>query len=94
MSSRAVLYTRELPGGGYVLIDDLVEDAGARHHARLLVERRADPTRRTSEPPVIAESNATDPADALAPLQRIAGDNVALAHAIRQWQARRSVTSE
>jgi hypothetical protein len=92
MSSRAVLYTRELPGGGYVVIDDLVDDAGASHHARLLVERRADPARRTSQPPVIAESNATDPADALAPLKRIAVDNVALAHAIRLWQARRSVS--
>ena len=94
MSSRAVLYSRELPGGGYVVIEDLVEDSGASHHARLIVERRADPARRTTQPPVIAESEASDPATALAPLQRIAGDNVALAHAIRQWQARRAVQPE
>jgi len=94
MSTRDILYTRELPGGGYVVIDDLVEGTGKTHHARLLVERRADPTRRTSQPPVIAESDAPDPAAALEPLQRIATDNVALAHAIRQWQATRQTSRE
>ena len=94
MSARDILYTRELPGGGYVVIDDVVDDAGATHHARLLVERRADPSRRTSQPPVIAELDASDPLEALEPLRRIAIDNVALAHAIRQWQATRPPRAE
>ena len=98
MSGRDILYTRELPGGGYVVIDDQVEPEAegedARHHARLLVERRADPSRRTSQPPVIAESAAADPTAALEPLRRIAIDNVALAHAIRQWQAGRPPRAE
>ena len=93
MSGRDILYTRELPGGGYVVIDDQVaepvEGRGATHHARLLVERRADPSRRTSQPPVIAELEAADPTEVLEPLRRIAIDNGALAHAIRQWQAGR-----
>jgi hypothetical protein len=58
------------------------------------VERRADPARRTSQPPVIAELAADDPAAALEPLRRIAVDNVALAHAIRQWQASRPTRRE
>jgi hypothetical protein len=94
MSARDILYTRELPGGGYVVIDDMVDDVRATHHARLLVERRADPSRRTSQPPVIAELNASDPIEALEPLRRIAIDNVALAHAIRQWQATRTPPAE
>ena len=86
--SRAILYSRELPGGGFVAIDSLLHGGGL--HARLWVERRADTSRRTGHlPPIIAECEATDEASALAALQPLAGDNLSLAKAIRRWQASR-----
>ena len=90
MPTRAVLYSRELPGGGYVAIDARPAEAGeAEHRARLWVERRADPTRRAGHtPPVIAQAAAPDLEHALAELRAIAADNVALAQAIRHWARR------
>ncbi len=85
-STRAVLYTRDLPGGGYVAIDVQPTGAGdGEHAARLWVERRADPVRRTGHtPPVIAQANAIDLEHAVAELRAIAADNVALALAMRR----------
>lgn len=99
MLARAVLYSRDLPGGGYVVIDvqpGATPGAGhsastAAHHARLWVERRADPARRTGHtPPVIAQCSAPTLEHAMAELRAIAADNVALAQAMRRW-ARRAV---
>lgn len=96
MPVHATLYTRDLPGGGFVAIDATpVELAGVPcHRARLWVERRADVTRRTGHaPPVIAQSTGDDPEAAAAELRAIAADNVRLALAMRRWaQARRAGT--
>lgn len=89
MSQRPLLYTRELPGGGFVAIDVLA-DTGVPQ-ARLWVERRADPTRRSGHhPPIILALDAPD-ADsaALAELRRVAADNVSLAQALRRWTSTR-----
>jgi hypothetical protein len=87
--SRAILYSRQLPGGGFVAIDTVADSRG--QHARLWVERRGDPSRRAGHlPPIIAECDASDEAQALAELQPIAADNLSLAQAIRRWQATRS----
>lgn len=87
--SRAILYSRELPGGGFVAIDALTD--GRSQHLRLWVERRGDPLRRSGHlPPIIAEAAAADADQALAELQPIAADNLALALAIRRWQASRA----
>jgi hypothetical protein len=84
------LYTRDLPGGGFVAIDAHPADAG--HNVRLWVERRGDPSRRTGHlPPVIVERAASDVDSAVAELRPIASDNLALAQAIRRWQKERSV---
>ncbi|MGZ8469566.1 MAG: hypothetical protein ACXW61_08625 [Gemmatirosa sp.] len=84
-SSRPLVYTRTLPGGGFVAID--AESSEKDHHVRLWVERRADLGRRAGHPPpVIAEAHATDLESALARLRRIAADNVELARALRAWQ--------
>lgn len=84
-STRPQLYIRPLPGGGFVVIDSLPREGGV-HHARLWVERRGDPTRRTGhQPPVIAELVSTDLDGAVVTLQAIAADNVALAQAMRRW---------
>lgn len=89
MHSRPLLYTRELPGGGYVAIDALAR-ADALAHARLWVERRADPSRRAGHhPPVILEADAADLDAAVDRLRAVAVDNVALAQALRHWQQAR-----
>ena len=55
MAETAVLYTRELPGGGFVAIESLSSDDGV-HRARLSVERRNELDRRDGhERPVIAD---------------------------------------
>lgn len=86
MTSRPLLYTRPLPGGGYVAIDG--ESRGpAEHHARLWVERRADGDRRDGHiPPVIVEADGADLESAVEALRPIAADNVSLASALRRWQ--------
>ena len=90
MQSPPLLYTRDLPGGGFVAIDAHPADAG--HNVRLWVERRGDPSRRMGHlPPVIVERAASDVDSALAELRPIASDNLALAQAIRRWQKARSV---
>ena len=87
MGPQSVLYSRSLPGGGYVAIDCVAQPSG--HSARLWVERRSDPLRRAGHvPPVIAQSHADDTEHAVAPLPSIAADNIALAQAIRRWQSR------
>lgn len=90
MSTPAILYTRDLPGGGYVAIEARMEEAGAQYHARLLAERRSDPARRAGHaPPVIAEAEGGSAARVFDELYAIAADNVAVAQWILRWQARR-----
>jgi len=98
MSTRAVLYRRDLPGGGYVALDARRVEfeaasrpaaAAAIHEVRLLVERRAELARRAGHAPlVVAEERAEGEAayeQTVAELQAIAADNVALAQYIRRW---------
>jgi hypothetical protein len=90
MDHNEVLYSRELPGGGYVAIEAVDVD-GPTHRARLSVERRSDPTRRLGHlPPIIAEVEGTSRAGVFTELFRIAADNVAIARGILLWQAERS----
>jgi hypothetical protein len=85
------LYSRALPGGGYVSIESSSEtDDESRVHAVLLVERRADPTRRVGHaPPIVAEAVAQDPGQALDALFAIAANNVEIARALQRWQAKK-----
>lgn len=90
MIGPAVLYTRDLPGGGYVAIEAR-EQENARFHARLLAERRSDPARRAGHaPPVIAEADGVSASRVFDELYSIAADNVAVAQWIMRWQARRA----
>jgi hypothetical protein len=92
MSPRPLVYTRTLPGGGFVAIDaESAAVAGASdHHVRLWVERRADDMRRVGHtPPVIAEAHDGDLEVAVEQLRRIASDNVALASALRRFHVER-----
>jgi hypothetical protein len=85
------LYSRSLPGGGYVSIESAPESSGSPHiRAMLLVERRADPTRRVGhQPPVVAETVAIDSQHALDELFAIAANNVEVARALQRWQSSR-----
>ena len=90
MSGSAVLYTRDLRGGGYVAIEAR-EEGEAHFHGRLLAERRSDPARRAGHtPPVIAEADGASAARVFDELYSIAADNVAVAQWIMRWQAKRT----
>ncbi len=89
MDSHGVLYTRELPGGGYVAIEAVGEETDL-FRARVSVERRTDPERRAGHvPPVIAEASGASRTTVFNELYQIAADNVAVASGILRWQARR-----
>jgi hypothetical protein len=82
------LYTRQLPGGGYVAIEATGQDAEV--NLRLYVERRVDPKRRSGHhPPVVAEFRGDDRDRGMRQLVRIAEDNVEVARALRRWQISR-----
>ena len=86
----AVLYTRELPGGGYVAIEAVPGASEGAYRARVKVERRSEPARRTGHvPPVVVEMGGQSQSEVFGALHRIASDNVAVASAILRWQSRR-----
>ena len=89
MTNGALLYTRDLPGGGYVAIEARAHGEG-RFQAHLLAERRADHARRAGHaPPVIAEAEGTSPTSVFDELYAIAADNVSVAQWIMRWQSKR-----
>ena len=89
MPGIAVLFTRDLPGGGFVSIEALPAEDGV-HRARVSVERRSDPGRRLGHrPPIIALLEGPSPSVLFDELYRIAVDNVAIARGIMRWQAER-----
>ena len=89
MAEEAVLFTRELPGGGYVAIESLPSEGGV-YRARVLVERRIDPERRLGHvAPIIVALEGGSEAELFEALYRIAVDNVEIARGIMRWQAER-----
>lgn len=82
-----ILYSRELPGGGYVTIQSEPCD-NESYRGWISVERRAERNRRDNDAvPVIAETQGNSPDAVLGALQAIAADNVAVAKGIRAWEA-------
>jgi hypothetical protein len=78
-----ILYQRELPGGGYVHVEEENLYSTDTHRAHVTVERRTDPTRRDGhEPPVIARAEGQSSQSVFGDLLRIAQDNVAIAKAL------------
>jgi hypothetical protein len=83
-----LLYSRELPSGGFVMIEVDNTDGGL-HHAFVAVERRSDPSRRAGhEPPVIAEARGTSRATVFKELYAIARDNIAISRALLRGRGR------
>lgn len=85
-----LLYSRELPSGGMVLIESENAAEGRDHRAVIAVERRSDPSRRAGhEPPIIAEAHGASRASVFRELYSIASDNVAISQALNRWQSQR-----
>jgi hypothetical protein len=83
-----ILYARELPGGGYVHIEEDVPTPGEPHRAHVAVERRTDPSRRDGHlPPVILSAEGLSAQHVIRQLMEIASDNVELAKALLRWQS-------
>jgi hypothetical protein len=87
MKDSRILYQRELPGGGYVHVEE-ESTAAPVHRAHVAVERRTDPTRRSGhEPPIIAVAEGASAHNVFRQLLEIASDNVAIARALLRWRS-------
>lgn len=87
-STRAVLYIRELPGGGFVSIEGEAAQQGTGYLGALRVERRSEAERRDGHPPpIVLEATAPTQAEVFEQLVTIADSNVAVASALLRWQA-------
>jgi hypothetical protein len=79
------LYTRPMPGGGYVRVELVISDRGAaaseRRRGRVVIEQRA--TRRGDGAPIVVEElEGDDENEVLEQLFRIARDNAAIARRV------------
>ena len=87
-------YRRPMPGGGFVDVEmDVGRESGdevSRARGRVIIERRAELSRRTGhQPPIVAEMSGDDAGELMAELFRLARDNAALARTLMQWQSAR-----
>ena len=91
------LYRRQMPGGGYVEVeldapsgDAAPEGRSMPIRGRVVMERRADPGRRSGHrAPVVVELAGDDRDELMADLFRLARDNVALARSLMRMYAGR-----
>ena len=91
MAATAILYARPLNDGGFVAIE-ACQPVGAAYHARLYVERRADPGRRQGHaPPVVAEYDGPTRLSVMTELYRLAADDELLANGVARWIEQRRV---
>lgn len=86
------LYSRRMPGGGFVRVELLVVEPGAvaaeRARGRVVMERRAQTPATPEEPPVIVEELEGDDATSVVDeLFRIAQDNAAIARRVLRQRA-------
>ena len=91
------LYTRPMPGGGYVRVELVVSDrgdvAGERRRGRVVIEPRdVSPRRDDSTPLVVEEVEGDDENAVMAECFRIARDNAAIARRVlrRRLEMRRA----
>jgi hypothetical protein len=94
------IYRRQMPGGGYVEVEldaspiqSTREEGNAPLRGRVVMERRADPGRRSGHAaPVVAELTGDDRDELMADLFRLARDNAALARSLMRMDAARERT--
>jgi hypothetical protein len=90
------LYTRAMPGGGYVRVELVVSDRGNVEHervaGRVVIEPRDPSPRRDDRVPLVVEQvEGEDESAVVAELFRIARDNAAIARRVlRQRRALRA----
>jgi hypothetical protein len=80
------LYTRPMPGGGYVRVELLVSDRGAvateRRRGRVVIEQRTLARVGEALPLVVEEVEGDDENEVVEQLFRIARDNAAIARRV------------
>jgi hypothetical protein len=86
------LYTRTMPGGGYVRVELLISDRGAvaneRLRGRVVIEPRDPSPRRDDAAPLVVEEIEGDDENAVvAECFRIARDNAAIARRVLRRRA-------
>lgn len=85
------LYTRPMPGGGYVRIELLVSDRGAvateRRRGRVVIEQRTLARVGEAIPLVVEELEGDDENEVVEQLFRIARDNAAIARRVLRRRA-------
>jgi hypothetical protein len=91
-SETRALYTRTMPGGGYVKVELVVSDRGNVAHervsGRVVIEpRNASPRRDDFAPLVVEEVEGEDENTVVAELFRIAQDNAAIARRVLRHRA-------
>jgi hypothetical protein len=87
--SRAQVFRRELPGGGYVVIGiERPTTDRAVPRTCVWVERRGGDDRQSGhEPPIIASVDGDERSAAFTDMYRLAADNAAVARGLMQWRA-------
>jgi hypothetical protein len=89
--SRAPVFRRELPGGGYVVIG-VERPTPDRTVPRTCVwlERRADDDRNAEykDAPLIAVAEGDETSAGFTEMYRLAADNAAVARGLMQWRAK------
>lgn len=85
--TRQPLYSRPMPGGGYVRVELLVSEPGAlaaeRARGRVVMDRRTPtPATPPEEPVLVEELEGDDPNSIFDELFRIAHDNAAIARRV------------
>jgi hypothetical protein len=90
-NSRAPVFRRELPGGGYVVIG-VERPTPDRTVPRTCVwlERRADDDRNAEykDAPLIAVAEGDETSAGFTEMYRLAADNAAVARGLMQWRAK------
>lgn len=90
--TRAVLYVRELPGGGFVSIEGEAVQQGHGYLGALRVERRSAADRRDGHPPpIVLQTAGATQGEVFGRLITVADSNVEVAAAMLRWQAENGV---
>lgn len=89
--SRAPVFRRELPGGGYVVIGvERPSPDQAVPRTCVWLERRADDDRNAEykDAPLIAAAEGDETSAGFTEMYRLAADNAAVARGLMQWRAK------
>ncbi len=89
-ASRAPVFRRELPGGGYVVIGvERATSDRAVPRTCVWLERRANDDRNAEykDAPLIAMVEGDETSDGFTEMYRLAADNAAVARGLMQWRA-------